>query len=150
MTTLALFFVGYARVLTCFGNGRLFHWYILASAVAFWSVTAIGIDALARNWLPRIWILGVGAFVVLLFAQAVIVLPELSALQGYETGVGQATGQWIARCTPTDATVMLEPLGYVGYYSDRRIIDLGGLISPKFASLDAVHAWPVGRQPRSS
>ncbi len=40
---------------------------------------------------------------------------------------------------------MLEPLGYVGYYSDRRIIDLGGLISPKFASLDAstVAGWPA-------
>ena len=144
MTTLALFFVGYVAFYY-FGNGELFHWYILPSAVTFWSVTAIGIDALARNWLRRIWILGVGAFVVFLLAQAVIVLPELSALQGYETGVAQATGQWIARCTPADAIVMLEPLGYVGYYSDRRIIDLGGLISPKFASLDAsaVVGWPT-------
>ena len=144
MTTLAVFFVGYVAFYY-FGYGELFHWYILPSAVTFWAVTAIGIDALARKWLPWIWALGVGAFVVLLFAQALVVLPELSALQGYETGVSEATGQWIARCTPTSAIVMLEPLGYVGYYSDRRIIDLGGLISPKFASLDAstVVGWPA-------
>ncbi len=145
MMTLALFFVGYIGFFYL-GNGQLFNWYVLPSAAAFWSVFAIGIDSIVRDWPKLIRTGGVGAFVVLSFMQSMIVLPQLASLQGYETGVRQATGQWIARCTPANASVMMEPLGYVGYYADRQVIDLAGLVSPKFASLNRsshVVGWPA-------
>lgn len=37
--------------------------------------------------------------------------------------------QWVNRCTAPTATVMLEPLGILGYYADRRVEDYLGLAS---------------------
>ena len=39
-------------------------------------------------------------------------------------------GKWLYNNTPSKAVVALEPIGEIGYYSHRRIIDLGGLVSP--------------------
>jgi hypothetical protein len=38
-------------------------------------------------------------------------------------------GLWLAANTPASATVFLEPLGYIGYYANRRMIDEVGLVS---------------------
>ena len=42
-----------------------------------------------------------------------------------------ATAHWIAKNTPTDATIAAHDIGALGYYSEREIIDLAGLISPE-------------------
>jgi hypothetical protein len=36
-------------------------------------------------------------------------------------------GRWLAAHSPTQAVVALEPIGAIGFYSQRRILDLGGL-----------------------
>lgn len=41
-----------------------------------------------------------------------------------------AIGKWLNTHTPSAASVLLEPLGYAGYFADRRMIDEVGLISP--------------------
>ncbi len=40
-------------------------------------------------------------------------------------------GKWFARNTPADATVALPDIGAFAYYSDRRVVDLGGLVTPE-------------------
>tara|TARA_B100000530_G_C15857871_1_gene448059 strand:- start:557 stop:1090 length:534 start_codon:yes stop_codon:yes gene_type:complete len=40
-------------------------------------------------------------------------------------------GHWIAQNTPDHATVAMEAIGYQGTLSQRRIVDLAGLISPR-------------------
>jgi len=40
-------------------------------------------------------------------------------------------GRWIATHTPQYVTVALEPIGAVGYYAQRYVIDLGALIHPE-------------------
>ena len=42
----------------------------------------------------------------------------------------QAVGMWLRDHTPPDAVVAMEAIGYQGYYSQRRILDLAGLVSP--------------------
>ncbi len=44
-------------------------------------------------------------------------------------------GIWLNRNSPPQATVLLEPLGYVGYYSNRTVIDEVGLVTPAVLSL---------------
>jgi len=42
---------------------------------------------------------------------------------------------WLGGHSPRDATVLLEPLGYIGYYSDRVMIDEVGLVTPRIVEL---------------
>jgi hypothetical protein len=50
-------------------------------------------------------------------------------LQAYEEALRQRVGEWLATNTPEEASVATEAIGYQGYYSKRRIIDLAGLTS---------------------
>lgn len=40
-------------------------------------------------------------------------------------------GKWLKNSTPEDAVVATQDIGAMGYYSDRRIIDLVGLVTPE-------------------
>ncbi len=39
-------------------------------------------------------------------------------------------GEWLNENTEQDATVQLEPLGFAGYYANRRMLEVVGLITP--------------------
>lgn len=39
-------------------------------------------------------------------------------------------GKWLGEHAPKDALVATPDIGAIGYYSDRRVLDLGGLVSP--------------------
>jgi hypothetical protein len=41
--------------------------------------------------------------------------------------VRRQVGLWLRQNTPTDSLIALEPIGAIGFYSDRRVLDLGGL-----------------------
>jgi hypothetical protein len=47
-----------------------------------------------------------------------------------ETGVRRSIGEWLARHAAPHDTVFLEPLGYIGYYSQLHMYDFPGLSSP--------------------
>lgn len=40
-------------------------------------------------------------------------------------------GRWLDENTPAEARVAMEPIGYIGYYSRRRVLDEIGLVSPE-------------------
>ncbi|MHC1781425.1 MAG: hypothetical protein AB9891_01455 [Anaerolineaceae bacterium] len=44
-------------------------------------------------------------------------------------------GIWLDKNTPPDSSVLLEPLGYVGFHANRRMIDEVGLVSPQVVAL---------------
>jgi hypothetical protein len=49
-------------------------------------------------------------------------------------------GVWLANNTPPEASVAMVEVGIIGYYSERRVVDILGLVSPKNAeSLGAGH-----------
>jgi len=45
------------------------------------------------------------------------------------------TAEWLDKNLPPDATIATEPLGALGYYSHRYIVDMGGLITLKAQTL---------------
>jgi hypothetical protein len=59
------------------------------------------------------------------------VVPSTRAFsQALETMVG-GMGRWLDKNAPADALVAAPDIGAIGYYSHRRILDLGGLVSPE-------------------
>lgn len=47
------------------------------------------------------------------------------------SGCYRAIARWLHDSTPAEARVAIPEVGYVGYFSDRRIVDLAGLCSPE-------------------
>lgn len=50
-------------------------------------------------------------------------------------------GEWIDANTPADSSVLLEPLGYAGYYARRHMIDEVGLVSPQVLEFENQHGF---------
>lgn len=77
-------------------------------------------------------VLVLGAAVAYLAAHVYVYSDYRQAVQ--VQGIRAEVGRWLQQHTAPDASVALEPIGAVGYYSERHIVDMGGLID------DAV--WP--------
>lgn len=73
-------------------------------------------------------LLGAGALAVTLLAAQQLRLQQAII----ERGGRQQIGEWLRAhaATPRD-TVMLEPLGYIGFYSNLKMLDFPGLSSPE-------------------
>jgi hypothetical protein len=41
-------------------------------------------------------------------------------------------GKWLSRYSPENATIAAFDIGAIGYFSNRRVVDIGGLVDPKF------------------
>jgi hypothetical protein len=56
-----------------------------------------------------------------------------------------SVARWLAQNTPPNASVGAEEVGFIGYYSHRRIVDLVGLIQPDVAPHRVVgdNLWPL-------
>ena len=59
------------------------------------------------------------------------------AASSQQQDIRREIGLWLKENTPVDARVALEPIGAIGYYCKRYIVDLGGLVQPE--------AWPYMR-----
>lgn len=60
---------------------------------------------------------------------------ETREIQQNELEMRAAAGRWLAAHTPPDASVAMEAIGYQGTLSQRRVIDLAGLISPRVLAI---------------
>lgn len=138
----ALFTLGYALLGVSFSP-----WYAAPIALALSVLAALGVAAIqprSRVLLPRKegtkgWRSTFG-FVGAVFALC-LVLPImggeirfLSAVAGQlplpREEIYIRIGRWLAENTEPDASVAAIEVGYIGYYSGRRIIDLVGLVTP--------------------
>lgn len=65
---------------------------------------------------------------------------QATAMRDVQTDVNEralkTAGQWLNANTPLTATVMLEPLGYVGYFARRTMLDVIGLVTPRAVDLN--------------
>lgn len=91
-------------------------------------------DYLAQHW-GRKNIVGFFAIVVyvcisLWFSVQMAQLERHTQIFVYDLSLKEI-GVWLEENTPVSATVLLEPLGYAGYYADRYMMDEVGLIAPQ-------------------
>jgi hypothetical protein len=118
---------------------RSFEWYLMPLTWACVVVGATGIELVARAAFGRGG-RGLSSAVLLVILGALAVQDwnegrEVARIerdwQQNEIGLRRAVGEWLAAETPRDARVAMEAIGYQGVYSQRRIYDLGGIISPQ-------------------
>lgn len=61
---------------------------------------------------------------------------EMKLQQKYvEDGTRRKVGEWLNKNTRRSDRIYLEALGYIGYFSDRKILDFPGLVSPEVVEL---------------
>jgi hypothetical protein len=151
-----LWFLGYAlvyadRLPVSYQYGRYFMPAMPVFFVAGLAGTVLLVPALRRSragWFAgRVALLSAGAiwaaFLVIganRYAQDVAIV---------ETEMVQAA-RWVAENTPTDALIAAHDIGALGYFGERRLLDLAGLISPEVIPFirdeERIAGWLDARQ----
>lgn len=114
----------------------LFPWYLVPPLPIYEALAGLGAITLGE-WLARregigkLRPVGVGLAALVALSLALASGTMARREQVVEEQVRIPMALWLkAHSRPTDR-VMLEPIGYVGYYSDRPLLDVVGLVSPE-------------------
>ena len=117
-----------------------FDWYLAPIGYASLLVAAVGvrfvvtpIARLVRWRSVSRWsaaALAVGLYAAMLDARGRDEAVSRRADQINEDGLRRVVGVWFKTHTPPTAVLAMEAVGYQGYYSERAVIDLAGLVSP--------------------
>jgi arabinofuranosyltransferase len=83
-------------------------------------------------WIPRILAFIAATAILLRGCHAAGIVRDY---QVYRNESLKEVGLWLKANSPPQAAVLLEPLGYIGYYSDRRLVDDVGLVTPDAVAL---------------
>lgn len=140
---LLLWLVGYSAPVFLV-QSHIFVWYYTPAAAVYLLFASLG-AALAVQWVwARLargakgrWATGaalaaVGALCSYGFACAASKRHEAARVMYHKYSAPHvAAGEWLRERAPQEALVCVGDIGYVGYISDRRILDYVGLISPE-------------------
>lgn len=119
-----------------------FAWYFLppwpvylgiAALGASWIIGRIGrempdsaVSPLRSVWVPALLLFGLFGI-----AHLPSIRRDIARTQWQEDSLRVPIGLWLRAHAGPNETVLLEPIGYVGYFSHRPILDMIGLVSPE-------------------
>jgi arabinofuranosyltransferase len=114
-----------------------FNRYLVPALPAYAIVAVIGLRVVLERW-TRGWA-GARALMVavcglLLTVQVLLLagdLGEYRRLARYHLQRHVKAGRWLAAHTPKDAVVATHDIGAIAFYSQRRIVDMMGLVTPE-------------------
>jgi hypothetical protein len=144
-------FVGAYGLFLLVGNAPLsFTWYFIPVRWAAFTLSAAGflwiverVQALRVTRGLATFRLAASLLLVGFFALQVpgvrAEIDEVRRNKENEVATRQALGEWLRQNTRPDALVAMEAIGFQGYYSQRKVIDLAGLVSPSVTSIRAVN-----------
>jgi len=141
-------------------RGQAFPWYFpvasITGGILTWQLCSTG---------PRLaaWLCRIGMAACLLFG-LLTTARDMRLRQFYiEEGVRTRIGLWLHDNMKPGDRVALEPIGYIGYYSNAKVLDYPGLVSPeviqhlrqpgstRWTIIDALQPeWLVLREPRET
>ncbi len=133
-------------------NVPAFPWYFLPPWPLFLAIGAVGasrLTSLASTFSgtpSRLRAVQTGALLLagLLGAMHVrSVCRDIMQTQWVEDSLRKPLGLWLRAHVRPHETILLEPIGYVGYYSQRRILDMIGLVSPQVIPSFSTHGFLV-------
>jgi hypothetical protein len=137
-------------VLVCFyafaAPGVRFYWYGVPVSLLFYPIVMLGAFHLSRAAFSRISLHGIplenflwGAsccvLTLVLLGTLIVQSRNLKLASQWEEHTREALGIMFASQIPPDSKIMLEPIGYIGFYSNRYVYDLAGLVSPAIVNL---------------
>jgi hypothetical protein len=110
----------------------VFEWYLLPPGVIYMLLMALGLSALqARLGRRPHPALAAAAALVLAIPAAGWAVHVCRGTQSVEAHLRRPLGEWLGSVAEPGDTVLLEPIGYIGYYSRLRVLDAVGLVSPQ-------------------
>jgi hypothetical protein len=142
---LGLFFVAYCLLLATSGM-LIFSWYLVPPYIVFLVLAALGMERVVRA-IVRFAKAPHAVSVVTVLVLCMVALgsswslaarrERAAELQRFEERVRTPIGLWLRDHLPRGSTVLLEPIGYIGYYAghDRVIRDEMGLVTPEIVAL---------------
>jgi hypothetical protein len=124
----------------------LFPWYGIVPSLMFYPLVMLGLwyvvkvlsDRVSRgrtSYLRPLWGALCAALALGLLAGLFVRSQNLKFANQFNRRTQQEIGMELASESAPDATIMLEPIGYIGFYSDRYVYDLAGLVSPAISEL---------------
>jgi hypothetical protein len=84
------------------------------------------------------WVTGIAVVLALLINAGLLAVKVRPYATVFSRGVHDCyyvTGEWLRDSTPPDAVIAALDIGAIGYASERRILDLAGLVSPDARAL---------------
>ncbi len=111
-----------------------YFWYYAPLVAPLIVLSALGVETVLRPLRATRWqVPAVAACVLCLLVPQLFSLRYMHQHPDERMTVYRATGEWLARTTPPDATVGTLEVGILGYYSQRPMVDFAGLIQPTVA-----------------
>jgi hypothetical protein len=134
----SLVYCGAVAYLAVIGShGFIFPWYFVPACTMGAVVLAGSLVRLQPRWL------GLLAGLPLVAALGYGTVNSLAQLRVHQVIVEEQTrtplGRWLRANVAERETIFLEPIGYIGYYSQRRILDWPGLVSPAVVAARRAH-----------
>jgi hypothetical protein len=129
---------------------HIFAWYLIPPLFVFITISGISIifiskwinDKLNFKYFNLIVFIGITLFSTLTLYLKIV---QIKTEYNYEQEVRVKLGKYLDENTPKNASVFLEPIGIIGYYSNRYIYDDAALISPQFLDLNRLPNTPETR-----
>lgn len=125
---LAIFFVLETAFL-CYSGSTFFSRYFYLLFVTSSLLIGVALSIQTKRWK----VIGLLAFLLMTFRWETV--EHYKYVQEERHANLQKIGMWLNENTPVDATLQLEPLGYMGYYADRFVYDEVGLVTPVVVEL---------------
>jgi 4-amino-4-deoxy-L-arabinose transferase-like glycosyltransferase len=121
--------------------------YFAPSAMPIVVLSGVG-AAVVVGWLLKSPVRGAAAAAALGIVVFAVVFPKsLTTARWNRTVVNRVfrpLAEWVGRETPPDAVVHASDIGYLGYYSRRRIMDAAALVTPDVKRYYAEHGGEPG------
>lgn len=135
------FFIYYFALI--FSKTSIHGWYLIPPLFVYITISGIGIiyilNLFQRKFPAKKALLHVIVLFSVLFFSSLtlfIKINQISSEYQYEKNVRIKVGEFLRDNTPKNSTIYLEPIGIIGYYSERYIYDDAALISPIFLELN--------------
>lgn len=128
-----IYLVGYAVL-----NPSLYYWYVLHLVFVLSVFVGVGLAGLLtmalESTIESKQMVGYATAAILaitLFSFSISFLAKISTFQGDRRALTYtAVAHWLKENSSPEESVAFIEIGYLGYYTDNRIIDLAGLVDP--------------------
>lgn len=144
-----------------FSNTFIHEWYLVPLLAVYTLFAGAGVGVSTRRVLSfltvrriRIAIAGGIFFLCFVLPSVWVTIQKTDRQYAFELASRQRIGVWLRQQGDGKTSVLLEPIGYIGYYSGAKVYDAMGLVTPQALTFftrwglnDYMLAWALDAQP---